>query len=130
MGDRTVLVIVTDGIDTLSRAASKDVVRSLGLAGVPLFSVMVLDPAWNGSSSKLNAKTKLQDISKATGGTTHLLSPGDIDNAAGLIASMMAGRYRIEIDPGVALKGGEARLTVGARREGVALFHADHLYGR
>jgi hypothetical protein len=128
IGDRTVLVVVSDGVDTLSGSSTKDVVRALGVAGVPLYSLIVMDPAWNASNlSKLNARGKLADISKATGGTIHTMGPGEVRDATARIAAMLAGRYRIEIDPGMAIQP-ETKLTLGARREGVAVYYADHVY--
>jgi hypothetical protein len=132
LADRTVLVVVSDGIDTVSRASTKDVVRSLGAAGIPLYSLVVMDPSWNGQNmSKLNARAKLLDISKATGGLSRSMNPGEIGDAATRIASMLAGRYRIEIDPGVAYKAKDgARLSLGAVREGVEIIHADQVFAR
>ena len=61
VGDHTVLVVVSDGIDTASRAGERDVIRALGLAGMPLYTCIVMDPAWNESNfSKLNAKPALK----------------------------------------------------------------------
>ena len=130
IGDRTVLVVVSDGVDTASKATTKDVIRTLGLAGVPLYSLIVMDPTWNAQNqSKLNAKSKLLDISKATGGVSQAMGPGEVRSATSRIAAMLAGRYRIEIDPGVALKShSESRLEIDASREGIAMFHADRLY--
>ena len=128
IGERTVLVVVSDGVDTVSRASAKDVVRALGVAGVPLYSLIVMDPSWNAQNlSKLNARAKLADISKATGGTIDTMGPGEVRDATSRIAAMLAGRYRIEIEPGMALKS-DTKLTLGARREGVAMFYADHVY--
>ena len=128
IGDRTVLVVVSDGVDTLSGASTKDVVRALGVAGVPLYSLIVMDPSWNAQNlAKLNARAKLTEISKATGGTIHTMAPGEVRDATSRVAAMLAGRYRIEIDPGMAIKT-ETKLTLGARREGVAMYYADHVY--
>lgn len=130
LGERTVLVVVSDGVDTASSSSTKDVIRSLVIAGVPLYSLIVMDPAWNGSNmSKLNARPKLLDISKATGGVSQSMNPGEVRDATSKIAAMLAGRYRIEIEPGLALKSKkESKLTLDAQRVGVAVYHADYLY--
>jgi len=130
LGDRSVLVVVSDGVDTTSRVSTNDVIRSLGHAGVPLYSLIVLDPAWNPQSlSKLNAKSKLLDISRATGGVSQAMSPGQVRDATSRIAAMLAGRYRIEIDPGTAIKSAsESKLEIDAGREGVAMYYADKVY--
>lgn len=130
VGDHTVLVVVSDGIDTVSKASTSDVVRALGLAGIPLYTCIVMDPSWNESNlSKLNAKTKLQDMSKSTGGMAQVMTPGETKDAAGKIASLLAGRYRIEIEAGGNVKPkGETKLTLGARRDGVSVYYADHVY--
>lgn len=132
IGDRTVLVVVSDGLDTASRASTKDVVRAIGYSGVPVYSLVVMDPAWNAQNeAKLNAKAKLLDISKATGGVSHSMNPGEVRGVTARIASMLAGRYRIEIAPQGALKSrSEAKLKLGARREGVEVYYADHVYRR
>ena len=130
LGDRTVLVVVSDGVDTMSKASTKDVVRTLGVAGIPLYSLIVMDPTWNAqNASKLNAKSKLLDISKATGGVSQAMGPGEVRGATSRIAAMLAGRYLVELDFGVALKSrSEARLQIDASREGVSMFYADHVY--
>lgn len=132
LAERTVLVVVSDGVDTVSRASAKDVTRSLGMAGVPLYSLIVMDPSWNAQShSKLNARAKLLDISKATGGLSRSMNPGEISDATSRIASLLAGRYQIEIDPGLAYKASsEAKISLGAVREGVEVYHPDHVYRR
>lgn len=132
LGDRTVLVVVSDGVDTVSKSNTKDVIRTLGLAGIPLYSLIVMDPTWNAQNmSKLNAKSKLLDISKATGGVSQAMGPGEVRDATSRIAAMLAGRYLIEIDPGVAFKSkSESKLEIDASREGIAMFYADHLYQR
>ena len=132
IGERTVLVVVSDGVDTASRASTKDVVRAVGYAGVPVYSIVVMDPSWNAQNeAKLNAKAKLVDISKATGGVSHSTTPGEVRKVTAKIASMLAGRYRIEIDPASDIKGNSGtKLTLGARREGVEVYHADHIYRR
>lgn len=130
LGDRTVLVVVSDGVDSVSKANSKDVVRTLGLAGIPLYSLIVMDPAWNAQNlSKLNARSKLLEISKATGGVSQSMSPGEVRGATSRIAAMLAGRYLVEIDPGVALKSrSESKIVIDASREGMAMFYADRVY--
>lgn len=130
LGDRTVLVVVSDGVDSVSKSTSKDVIRTLGLAGIPLYSLIVIDPAWNAQNlAKLNARSKLLEISKATGGVSQTMSPGEVRAATSRIASMLAGRYLIQIDPGVALKSrSESRLEIDASRQGVSMFYADHVY--
>lgn len=129
-GDRTVVVAISDGVDNASRADSRDVTRALGIAGIPLYSIIVMDPAWNPESiNKLNAKTKLQDIAKATGGASQVLTPGETAAATSKIASLLAGRYLIEIDPAVPLAGkAEAKLLLGANREGVEVYSPDRVY--
>jgi hypothetical protein len=58
-----------------------------------------------------------------------LMTPGETKEAAGRIASILTGRYRIEIETG-ALKNKEEKVVLGARREGVSVLHADHVYQR
>ena len=130
-GDPTILVVVSDGVDTVSRASSKDVIRSVGMAGVPVYSLIVMDPSWSTQNlSKLNARGKLMDISKATGGTSISLNPGEVKKMAGTIGSLLDGRYMVEIS-GVTLKSNsESRLTLDSQRAGIQLYHADFLYNR
>lgn len=130
-GNGTIMVVVSDGVDTVSRASTKDVIRAIGLAGVPVYSLVVMDPSWNSQNqSKLNARSKLSDISKATGGTSISVNPGEVKKVAGTIGTLLDARYLVELT-GVTLKSNsESRLTLDAQRAGIELYHADHVYNR
>jgi Ca-activated chloride channel family protein len=129
-GNRSALVVITDGQDTHSRLTAIEAARVVSLVDVPVY-IIAIDP----SSAQLSetGADSLKNLARSTGGESFTAtSPSNTSLAVRQIVSELRHRYVIAFEPGspagwhsLAVRTIDQRLVVRARSGYLAGTHRE-----